>query len=103
MIRWTSLVAASLLAAALVTPAWARTVRFEATVPLVDHSEAAVNAAIQQAVETSVQGATAMGLSWIWVDGARLLSDSLVVRMVATDEDPGDDDVAPDFALEISS
>jgi len=103
MNRWTSLVAASLLAAALVTPAWARTVRFEATVPLVDHSEAAGNAAIQQAVETTAQDATALGLSWIWVDGARLLSESLVVRMVAADQDLDDEDVAPDFDLEISS
>ena len=57
----------------------------------------------EDAVETTVQGATALGLSWIGVDGARLLSDSLVVRMVATDEDPDDEDVAPDFDLEISS
>jgi hypothetical protein len=103
MTRWTSLVAASLLAAALVTPAWARTVRIETTVPLVDHSEAAFNLAMQQAVETTVQGATAMGLSWIWVDGARVLPDSLVVRMVATDDEPDDEDGALDVDLETSS
>jgi hypothetical protein len=103
MIRWTSLVAASLLAAVLVTPAWARTVRIETTVPLVDHSEAALNLAMQQAVETTVQGATAMGLSWIWVDGARVLSDSLVVRMVATDDESDDEDGALDVDLETSS
>lgn len=103
MTRWTSLVAASLLAAALVTPAWARTVRIETTVPLVDHSEATLNLAMQQAVETTVQGATAMGLSWIWVDGARLLSDSLVVRMIATDDEPDDEDGALDVDLETSS
>ena len=103
MTRWTSLVAASLLAAALVTPAWARTVKIETTVPLVDHSEATLNLAMQQAVETTVQGATAMGLSWIWVDGARVLSDSLVVRMVATDDDPDDEDGALEIDLETSS
>jgi len=103
MTRWTWLVAASLLAAALVTPAWARTVRIETTVPLVDHSEATLNLAMQHAVETTVQGATAMGLSWIWVDGARVLSDSLVVQMVATDDEPDDEDGPLDVDLETSS
>ena len=104
MTRWTSLVAGSLLAAALLTPAWARTVRIETTVPLVDHSAATLNLAMQQAVETAVQGATAMGLSWIWVDGGQVLSESLVVRMVATDDEPADDeDGALDADLETSS
>jgi len=58
MKRWTSLVAAWLLAVTLVTPAWARTVRIETTVPLADHSEETLNRAMKQAVEKSVQGAT---------------------------------------------
>jgi hypothetical protein len=58
MKRWTALVAAWLLAVTLVTPAWARTVRIETTVPLADHSEETLNRAMKQAVEKSVQGAT---------------------------------------------
>jgi hypothetical protein len=45
MKRWTSFFAVLLFAVALVTPAWARAVRFETKVPLVDHSEAALNMA----------------------------------------------------------
>jgi hypothetical protein len=70
MKRWPSLVAAWLLAVTLVTPAWARTVWIEITVPLADHSEETLNRAMKQAVEKSVQGATAIGLSWIRIDGA---------------------------------
>jgi hypothetical protein len=35
-------------------------------VPLADHPEETLNRAMKEAVETAVQGATAMGLSWIW-------------------------------------
>ena len=90
MTRGISLFAALMLVLYLVAPAWARTVRIETTVPLADQSEATINRAITQAVETAVRGATAMGLSWIWVDGARVLSNALVVRMIATDDDPDD-------------
>ncbi|HTY80446.1 MAG TPA: hypothetical protein VMI34_21640 [Candidatus Bathyarchaeia archaeon] len=96
MNRPISLLAASLLMASLVTPVWARTVRIETTVALSDHSEETITRAITQAVETAVRGATAMGLSWIWVDGARVLSDTLVLRMTATDDDPDDQDVGGD-------
>jgi hypothetical protein len=34
-------------------------------VPVADHPEETLNRAMKEAVETAVQGATAMGLSWI--------------------------------------
>lgn len=92
MNKWTSLVAASLLAVTFLTPAWALTVKIETAMPLADHSDETLNLAIRRAIESTVEKATAMGLSWIWLDGARVLSDSIVVRMVATDDDNDDDD-----------
>ena len=34
-----------------------------------------------------------MGLSWIWLDRALVLTDKVIVSMVATDDDVDDDDV----------
>ena len=96
MIRPIPLLAASLLMALLVTPGWARTVRIETTVPLADHSEETISRAITEAVETVARGAAAMGLNWIRVEGARVLSDALVLHMTATDDDPGDQDGGAD-------
>ena len=96
MNKWISLVAAWLLAVTLVAPAWARTVRIETTVPLTDHSEEGLNRAMRQAVAKSVQGATAIGMSRMRFDGAWVMSDTLVLWMVATDGDSDDDDEATD-------
>ena len=96
MSKWTSFVAAWLVAATLVTPAWARTVRIETTVPLTDHSEESLNRAMRQAVAKSVQGAKAIGMSRMRIDGAWVLPDTLVLWMVATDGDSDDDDDGTD-------
>jgi hypothetical protein len=96
MSKWTSFVVGWLLAAALVTPAWARTVRIETTVPLTDHSEEGLNRAMRQAVAKSVQGATAIGMRRMRIDGAWVLPDTLVLWMVATDGDSDDDDDGTD-------
>ena len=97
MTRWISLTVAALLTMSLVSPVWARTVRIETTVPLADHSEEALTLAITQAVEAGARGAAAMGMQWIRVDAARVVSDSLVVRMTASDDGPDEDthDVGP--------
>jgi hypothetical protein len=98
MKRKTALLAGLMLVMALTAPAWARTVKIETAVPLSDHSPETLERAIREALDTTVQGATAMGFSWIRLDGARVLENSVVVRMVATDDDsedaPGDEDLS---------
>ncbi len=81
------------LALALVTPApaWARVVKIETSAPLSDHSDGAIEQALKGALDTCVRGATAMGLSWIWLDRALVLTDKVVVLMIATDEDIEDE------------
>jgi len=51
-----------LLMSAIVTPAWARTVAIESTVPLADDSEETLRSAIKKAIENAVRGAAALGL-----------------------------------------
>ena len=52
----------------------------------------AIKQAIREAFEISVRGALAMGLRHVSVDGARVLSDAVVLALVATDEvDDADD------------
>jgi len=84
---------ALLLALAAAAPAWARVVKIETTEPLSDHSDQAVEGALKGALDRCVRGATAMGLSWIWLDRALVLTDKVIVSMVATDDDVDDDDV----------
>jgi hypothetical protein len=54
---------------------------------LSDHSPETLERAIKEALDTTVQGATAMGFSWIRLDGARVLEDTVIVRIVASDDD----------------
>jgi hypothetical protein len=68
--------------------AWARTVKFEAAEPLSDASDPAVERALKSALDSCVQRATAMGLAWIWLQDAAVLPNKVIVRMVASDEDP---------------
>jgi len=84
---------ALLLGFAAAAPAWARVVKIETTEPLADHSDKAVEGALKGALDRCVRGATAMGLSWIWLDRALVLTDKVIVSMVATDDDVDDDDV----------
>jgi len=58
---------------------------------LSDHSPETLERAVKEALDTTVRGATAMGFSWIRLDGVRVLEDAVVVRVVASDdhsEDP---------------
>lgn len=107
MKHWTALLAGSLLVMALAAPGWARTVKIETAVPLSDHSPEMLERAIKEALDTAVQGATAMGFSWIRLDGARVLEDAVVVRMVATDDDsedaPDDEDLSVSAPLDPAS
>ena len=81
-----------LLMSAIVTPVWARTVAIESTVPLADDSEETLRSAIKKAIENAVRGAAALGLRAMQVNGAQVFSNALMLRLIATDDDPGDDD-----------
>ena len=87
----TALLAGLLVVMALGAPAWARTVTIETAVPLSDHSPETLERAIKEALDITVRDAATMGFSWIRLDGARVLEDSVAVRMVATDDDSEDD------------
>ena len=83
----------SLLVLALASSVSARVIRLETAVALTDHSEPAIQRAFQRALETSVRGVIAMGLSSMWVDDASVLGDVVIIRLIATDEeDEGDED-----------
>jgi hypothetical protein len=56
-------------------------------VSLSDHSPETLQRALKKALDTTVQGATAMGFSWVRLDGARVLENAVIVRMVASDDD----------------
>jgi len=99
MRRGRSLILAVFLALALVTPALADTVVITAAAPLENQSDEAVQAALDAAVGTAVDGAMEMGLRPIRLASAEVWSDRVVVQVVATDSewDEADRDMpAPD-------
>ena len=87
------LTAASLTLCVFASPVSARVVRMETKVALEDQSDSSIKQALREAFQTSVRGAIAMGFSRVWVDGARVLPDAVVLAMVATDEDDDADEV----------
>jgi len=86
---WISLATAAVLAVTLTTPASPRTVKFETAVAVADQTDESLDRAIRQALENTVRAAVAMGLTWIWLDGASLAGGAIHIRMVATDDEPG--------------
>ena len=86
------LTAASLTLCVATSPVLARVVRMETKVALEDQSEPSIRQALREAFQTAVRGAIAMGFSRVWVDGARVLPDAVVLGMVATDEDDDADE-----------
>src|SRR5213593_706103 len=86
------LTAASLTLCVFASPVSARVVRMETKVALEDQSDSSIKQALREAFQTSVRGAIAMGFSRVWVDGARVLPDAVVLAMVATDEDDDADE-----------
>jgi len=92
MRKFVPLALALLLMSAMVSPAWARVVVIEATVPLADESEETLRSAVKKAIENAVRGAAALGLRSLQVNGARVFSNALVLRLIATDDDPADTD-----------
>jgi hypothetical protein len=86
--------AALALTLAAPTAASATVSRIEGTAPLSDHSDRAIEHAVRAAVDHCVSSATAMGLLWIWLEDARVLTDRVIVEMIATDEVEEDDALA---------
>ena len=78
-----------------VTPASARVVHLQTVVSLPDRSEPTIKQAMLEAFDTSLRGAVAMGFAYIRVDTIQVLPDSVVLAMVATDED-GEDEAPGD-------
>jgi hypothetical protein len=76
-----------MLMGAYVAPASARVVRMETSVNRTDRSDPTVKQALEEAFDTSMRGAVAMGF-------AQVRQDTVVLATVATDED--DDDESPD-------
>lgn len=103
ILTWLAVV--PLVAIAIASPVSARVVRMETTVDLADLSDQAVAVALRHALDTSVRAVVAMGLAWLCVDEARILSDSIILRTVGTDEEPGDRDgetsASPDMCRRI--
>ncbi len=83
-----------LMLLSVASPALARVAAIETTAPLADHSKESIEAALTQAVKTAVQGAVAMGLTWIQVRQAVVFSDAVSVRIFASDGELQDEDGA---------
>jgi len=75
--------------ATLIAPAMAsaRVVTIETTAALSDLSDRSIEGALENAVDTCVRGAAAMGLTSIWLDRALVLTDKVVIKMTASDEE----------------
>src|SRR5215475_10725609 len=81
---------AFLLSAANATPVTAEGMAvIETTAQLSEHSNEGVKTAVLTAVETAARGAKAMGFTQITVKGVRVLSQMVVVQVVATDSSSG--------------
>jgi hypothetical protein len=61
---------------------------------LADHSEQGIRSAIEAAVKASAKAAAAMGLPRLALDKALVLKDSIIVRVLASDEGGESDDDA---------
>ena len=95
-VRW--LILSLLLIVVPVSPSAATVAAIATTVPLQDHEEQTINAALQAAVKAAVAGATAMGLAWVRISRALVLEDAVAVQIFATDTapEPGTGEEAPD-------
>jgi hypothetical protein len=69
-------------------PSAAKMATIQTTAPLRDHGEQTVKRAIQDAVESAVTGAIAMGLPWVQLGRAIVLEDAVAVQILATDTNP---------------
>ncbi len=86
------LLATSVAQAADTPPGAGRAAAIKSVAPLQDHSEQSVTTAIKEAVGVAAQKARTMGLSWVQVREAYVLEDKVVVLVLATDTEPGEEE-----------
>lgn len=82
-LRWLAITL--LLVLALASPGLAMMVTIEAASPLPDDSKQSVRLAVEEATETAVQAAVAMGL--LWIHRALVLPGMVIVQILASVED----------------
>ena len=70
------------------SPALARIATIEATAPLDDQSEQAIQAAFLEALKAALQQAEAMGFTWLALGQADVLEDRVPIQLFATDTEP---------------
>jgi hypothetical protein len=87
----------TLAAVLLASAAQAETITIEASAALADRSEAALDGALDLAIETTIRSAAAMGFTMVRFDRAIVHEDRVVVRIVASDS--GDDVEEADVPL----
>lgn len=85
---------ALLLVLGLASPALATMAAIETRTPLSDHSEEGIRSAIEKAVKASAKAAAAMGLPRLALDKALVFEDSIIVRVLASDESGASDEDA---------
>jgi hypothetical protein len=73
-------------------PAQASVVQLENTAPLRDHSDGAIQGAIERALDGCVRAAREMQLTWVSLQAAVVLPDRVRVRATASDEEAADED-----------
>jgi hypothetical protein len=89
-----ALLGMALLGLVAVDPAWATVVHLENTAPVQDHSEGAIEGAIERALDGCVRAASAMQLTWVSLQDVVVLPDRVLVRVEASDEeDRGEEEV----------
>jgi len=74
--------------AAAASPELARVAAIATTAPLPDHSQQSIDAALEEALSAAMRGAAAMGLRFIRVRQAVVLTDMVSVQILATDTAP---------------
>lgn len=70
----------------LTAPAFAKMAAIQTAVPVEDESQSSIQSAAEQAVETAVRGAVAMGLPKVQLHRAVVVSNMVVIQILASDE-----------------
>lgn len=100
MHRFCWLVLGLVLVLASASPGAAAVVAIERTAPLRDHTVASLRGALEAAVTAAITDAVAKGLPWVRMSHAYFFETAVAVRILATDAAPaaetGDDARGPD-------